>query len=709
MRPRMTLWMLWALLALAFTAGCTSASPPATVTPTALSSERTSSPPPSPSEGAATPTDVPQGAPTPTLTATSPAGATEPPAPATVTPAPGELKPSVTWVHYPSLNQAVALAFENGRALWVGTLAGVVRWDLATDTPTHFVFDGCEAYLPACDPAQQYTHALAVVPDGDGGLPDVWAATSGGVRRFSGGVWTTYTEADGLPSSVVYAIAVAPSRAAEAGTSTPLPWCSACDAAVAPIEVWAGTDSGLAHFDGVTWQAVTEPGTGAGVPIWSVAVTPSGVVWASTHLDGVARYDPENGDWRTYGVEDGFAFPNARALAVGPGGEPWVHIGYDGVYRLPDGAQNGVWEAVYPSGGGEWVCGFAFGGTGAPYGGGPYIATCGGFHASGDGLAYREGEVWANVTAVDGLPDDDLNAVAVSADGEMAVGSRLGVGVYENGEWRILRAGPSLPGVSSVAVRGDGAWFGFGDAASQGAGGGVSHFDGQRWVTESFAGQGARENVRALAVGSDGVLWGGAGCTVARRGAAGWTVAADCETLSGNVHALAPGPAGEVWVATDFDVYRLDGADVERYESLVPLALAVDGTGTGWVSRSPIVGGGLFAYRDGDAITQTLPITMVTTLAADPADAFGRVWAAGQDRLFAYDGLAWAESPALPNLVDLTVDADGMLWAAAGTAIYRLQDGDWTLVTDLGIPVRIVVPAAEGLWLGTELGVVLVE
>src|SRR5690606_20882745 len=101
---------------------------------------------------------------------------------------------------------------------------------------------------------------------------------------------------------------------------------------------------------------------------------------------------------------------------------------------------------------------------------------------------YREGEVWANVTAVDGLPDDDLNAVAVSADGEMAVGSRLGVGVYENGEWRILRAGPSLPGVSSVAVRGDGAWFGFGDAASQGAGGGVSHFDGQRWVTESFAG-----------------------------------------------------------------------------------------------------------------------------------------------------------------------------------------------------------------------------
>ena len=63
-----------------------------------------------------------------------------------------------------------------------------------------------------------------------------------------------------------------------------------------------------------------------------------------------------------------------------------------------------------------------------------------------------------------------------------------------------------------------------------------------------------------------------------------------------------------------------------------------------------------------------------------------RVWAAGQDRLFAYDGLAWAEGPALSNLVDLTVDADGVLWAAAGTALYRLQDGDWTLVTDLGIP-----------------------
>ncbi|MBN2394010.1 MAG: hypothetical protein JXR84_24970, partial [Anaerolineae bacterium] len=327
------------------------------------------------------------------------------------------------------------LAFAPDGALWAATTSGVVRWDLATNKPTRY---GLASGLPS-----EYVSRVVVTDNGE-----VWAASAGGVSYFDGTAWATYTRADGLPADMVYALAVAPDRT-----------------------IWAGTEGGLAHFDGATWTVYTRDD---GLPddlVWSVSVAAQGVVWASTHGGGVVRYDLQRDTWTTYSTEAGFAYPNARVLAIAPDGMPWLHIGYDNVYRFDGDA----WQVAYETGG-QWVCDMAFTASGAPW-----LATCGGIHASGVGLTYAEGDNWRSITAADGLPDNTLNALVISPTGVIAVGTDRGIGVYQDGRWRILRRGPTLSEITTVATTTDAVWFGFGNNDFHSAGGGVARFDGVNW------------------------------------------------------------------------------------------------------------------------------------------------------------------------------------------------------------------------------------
>jgi len=311
------------------------------------------------------------------------------------------------WVSYPSLNDIRSLAFASDGSLWAGTGSGVVRWDLATDT--HIRYSTTDGLV-----SDDVTD-LAFAPDGT-----LWVAARGGVSHFDGTSWRAFTEADGLISNIVYAIAVAPDGS-----------------------VWMGTPNGASHFNGAVWTSYTMADGLADNVVWYVAVAPDGNVWFSTHSGGVSRYDPGQNAWTTYSTEHGLPLPNARFLAIGPNGAPWLHIGYDHVYRF-DGA---TWEVAYEPGGGQWVCDIAF-----DAGGLPWIATCGGYHAYGAGLAHFDGGTWTYATAEDALVDNDVTAVAVVPDGTIAAGSDRGLSVYQAGRWRTLRSGPTLSQVTTVTV-----------------------------------------------------------------------------------------------------------------------------------------------------------------------------------------------------------------------------------------------------------------
>src|SRR5688572_5926880 len=57
--------------------------------------------------------------------------------------------------------------------------------------------------------------------------------------------------------------------------------------------VWAGSELGVARYDGRRWHDVELPGPGGATPayVYALAATDDGAVWISTDERGVYRYD----------------------------------------------------------------------------------------------------------------------------------------------------------------------------------------------------------------------------------------------------------------------------------------------------------------------------------------------------------------------------------------------------------------------------------
>lgn len=571
---------------------------------------------------------------------------------------------------YPSLNGVTDLAFAPDGSLWASTYEGGVRWDLVDDSYQPI---GTADGLPAAGML-----SLAFAPDGT-----LWAGTQSGVARYDGAAWTAHPLASGQVDDLVYEVAVA-----------------------ADGTVWAGTSRGASAFDGQAWRRYTTADGLADDLVWQVAPAPDSAVWFSTHGGGVSRFEPAVGRWTTFSAPGSFPQPNARMLAIGPDGAPWVHIGYDSVYRF-DGQR---WEMTYPADDGQWVCDMAFAADGTPW-----IATCGGFHAQGGGLVHWDGDQWQTIMAQDGLVSNDLTALALRSDGVIAVGSRQGIGVWQDGHWRTLRAGPTQVPVTGAAVTSDGvAWFAFGDDSWQAAGGGLASFDGQTWrYVVSVDGLPTSDNVRALQTAPDGSLWATGGCALARLGDGVWEQKVACDQIAGNIRHLAFAPDGAVWFATEWTVFRTDGMELSRHEQQHPLTLAVDAEGTAWVSHNPVLGGGWLSTFDGQTwqpVTDTLGVGVVTNLVATPDGGIWASGAAGVARLAGPGGARlYTTADGLPEdgVVDLAVGPDGALWAADFAAVARLDGDRWTAHA-LGIPnaqIKTIAPSADRVWLAGDRGV----
>lgn len=107
-----------------------------------------------------------------------------------------------------------------------------------------------------------YIVSLEVANDGA-----VWAGTwGGGLSRFDGSQWRTYTLKDGLPGNHVFALATDPQGA-----------------------LWIGTGRGLAKYDG---KSFTTYGVADGLfsePVFAIAMAPDGNSWIGSY-GGVAWF-----------------------------------------------------------------------------------------------------------------------------------------------------------------------------------------------------------------------------------------------------------------------------------------------------------------------------------------------------------------------------------------------------------------------------------
>jgi ligand-binding sensor domain-containing protein len=297
--------------------------------------------------------------------------------------------PDAHFTHFRVGPRNVKTMFPDGDLMWVGTSAGVIRYDTSNDeyrlldTRTGLLANGV-FHLGKINgrlAVGTYGGGLSIlneaeddwriynIPDGlgDGFIydalqlenGDVWIATWSGANRVRGGdlddrdSWDLYTVANtdaALPNDWVYAL--------HAGTDG---------------EVWFATEGGLARFKDETWQNWKhEDGLGAayelvkdqiefdmdpgeysqhharqkvemGLETISVAYNPNyivalevdtdGTVWCGTWGGGLSSFDGET--WRSYTVADGLPGNHVFMLHVDPAGELWIGTN-NGLARLKD-------------------------------------------------------------------------------------------------------------------------------------------------------------------------------------------------------------------------------------------------------------------------------------------------------------------------------------------------------------------------------------
>jgi hypothetical protein len=680
-------------------ASCTTDTPEPTSTRTSIGP--TQAPPPYVTPF---PTAVPGSTPAPNITPTPPPTVSEVPSTTTVA---TSVEPG--WTKYISINDIYDLEFAADGSLWALTRGGLVHWDLNTGTYTRYLIQPID---------------IAVAPDGT-----LWLAMEAGLCHFGAGLdgsatCRNYTAADGLIDNTVRVVTVD-----------------------ADGTVWVGTQIGLSRFDGDSWKSYPSP-----VPTEDLAVAPNGEVWHATPI-GISRYSPSQDAWTTYSEENGLPHSHGSIVAVGPNGEVWTYILWQGIYRLNDSASSvsttrtgdgESWEVVEEVPGGlVGEITFAADGT-------PWVGTVGSTHYPGGSLAYYDGDKWVEVTAGYGLMS--IRAVAAGPEGMVAASTHLGLGIYQDGEWRHLRDGPSSDRVTSIAITPNGtAWFAFGDQSAATAGGGVSRYDGQTWQYDLDDAE-----VNTLALAPDGSLWAGTTTGLRRFDGHTWQVVTECENaVDCGVLDIAFAADGDVWIADGFSVSQYpdpalsarasrtsagdtdDGQSRTRYEKLVhSLVSAPDGSI--WMNGWEGTQGSAYVARVKDGawttfkVSESFPGSFTVGAATDDGCVWGVVRAGGlacfaargdsADKSAAWEeGESWTLYPSPDGVLlyaIIGVAPDGALWLSTEDGVARFDPaadptGDtesassnaWTLYTKgdgLGSAYHAIAFGPYGeIWFGT--------
>ena len=211
-----------------------------------------------------------------------------------------------------------SFADQRDGTLWIGTWAGVSRFDLKTGKFRNYVKEL----------VNEWVYGIAV-----DARDRIWFGTEGGVSMFDGKKWSSWTHKDGLgapnsqqlPASTNTALGTRLRHdlsVANEGKPTYNPNYVFSMLVAADNTVWAGTwGGGVSRFDGTRWTNFTVKDGMAGNIVYSIAQDKRGALWFGTDK-GVTRYDGKH--WSSLGKAQGLLEEHVYALAVAPDGEVWA-------------------------------------------------------------------------------------------------------------------------------------------------------------------------------------------------------------------------------------------------------------------------------------------------------------------------------------------------------------------------------------------------
>ena len=210
---------------------------------------------------------------------------------------------------------------------------------------------------------------------------------------------------------------------------------SSPSAAIQPVTpAWAIEAPGLpVTGNALNWQASADRS------VTALAQGGDGALWIATEDAGVWRYNVATQSWKQFTAKDGLADNNAYALAIDKAGRVWAGTLNHGVSVWNGSAWKNYGVLDGPLG--ERVFDIAV----CPTDGDVWIATNVGltrYSMKSDG--------WSYLTRADGLPSDQIEAIAFDAAGNIVLGTQCdGVALasaasgYKN--WRALSGPDKMP------------------------------------------------------------------------------------------------------------------------------------------------------------------------------------------------------------------------------------------------------------------------
>jgi ligand-binding sensor domain-containing protein/methyl-accepting chemotaxis protein len=546
--------------------------------------------------------------------------------------------------------------------LWIGTDGGgLVRYD-GTRFTTFTTADG----LPG-------NTVRALIEDTQGIL---WIGTDNGLVRYDGTRFTTFTTADGLPGNAVRALAQDRQG-----------------------NLWIATYRALCRYNGETFRYFGDGDGPQGVvnALWGDY---QGALWVATPF-GINAY--QENTWTSYTVANGLPENDVTTLFVDDEGRLWAGTG-TGMLASFDGRQF-LNQGSVVDGASAPVTGIAQGPEGALW-----------VSVASHGLVRLEEESSTYYTAASGLPGNTFNSLLRDQEGAIwGASSENGLCRYIGDTQQIYGAIEGLPDQRVIRMIEDGSggiWIGTGD-------GGLALFDGIGFRSYLAEGLLPAAHVHSIARDDTGSVWVG-------------TVNQGLFRLHGdvvdaftpvdglphhNVWALLADRQGGLWIGTQGGLGHYDGETFRSFTAAQGLpyddvrALLQDRRGDLWVGTTlglgKMVDGRFvnFSQRDG------LPHNDIRALLEDRE---GRLWIGTQDGLSRYDGRSFvnysaADGLASRGVLSLAEDDRGRIWIGSENGL-TLYDGETfqSLSSRDGLPGNrvesLLFDASSSLWIGTRDG-----
>ena len=504
--------------------------------------------------------------------------------------------------------------------------------------------------------------------------------------------------------------------------------------------VWAGTETGLARFDGVRFTTYRTANT-PGLPnnwIRALLEDKAGSLWVGT-AHGLARY--RDGGFENIGLPDqavvSLAEDGSGRLWIGTySGELWeygdgVLTSHTGDFRIPGGPQVG--PVFADSTGRVWVG----------------LRT--------EGLWYREGNSFrrceataGEVRAVRQIAESPQNTLWLIADGRVLQlrdgrlrsfapqsgwGSESLTKIYtdragqiwvisnrlyllanqEKDEFFRAVPVPSVENCRGIIQDQEGSyWIGT-------AGDGIVRMrpTGFRMFAPEDGQLGG--NTRTVAVDRQGAVWAGLAVSGAARIAPDGTISVVTTGTGydGEVWSVRPASDGSVWIGTRGSLYSWRDGAVQGYPQFKGIrALYQDRAGAIWIGAE--TGGGVMRYQNGaftslDAAIGPNPEKPVAYVFAEDADGALYIGLVRRGVVKVKDGAVTSyesgDGVAAADIRALYPDKEGNLWVGTkGQGLVLLQEGRWWRKDELSSPfndhVSAVVEDDQGrLWVGSPKGV----